>query len=71
MEPFVRVFRVNAVGKEGRPIVLGSADTASQALAHFRDAMGDYPRAWVTDEDNLDVSVTELMRLADEESSSG
>ena len=66
----MRVFRVNAVGKEGRPIILGSANTAWQALAHLRDAISDYPRAWVTDEDSLDVSVTELMRLADEESPS-
>ncbi len=63
----MRVYRINAVGKEGRAIVLGTADTASHALAHIRDALGDYPRAWVTDETDMDVSLPELMRLAEEE----
>jgi len=66
----VRVYRINAVGKDGRVIVLGTFDTASQAAAHIRDALGDYPRAWVTDERDLDVTLAELMRLADDEKSS-
>ena len=64
----MRVFRINAVGKDGKAIVLGTADTASQALTHVRDALGDYPRAWVTDEQDHDVSWPDLMRMADEES---
>jgi hypothetical protein len=48
-------------------IVLGTADTASQALAHVRDALPDYPRAWVTDEIDNDVSMAELLRLTEEE----
>src|SRR5690242_20878932 len=35
----VRVYRINAVSKEGKAIVLGTADTASQALKHVRDAI--------------------------------
>lgn len=63
----MRVYRINAVGREGRMIVLGTADTASQALAHVRDALPDYPRAWVTDEIDNDVSMAELLRLTEEE----
>ena len=63
----MRVYRINAVGREGRTIVLGTADTASQALAHVRDALPDYPRAWVTDEMDNDVPMAELLRLAQEE----
>jgi len=48
-------------------IVLGTADTASQALAHVRDALPDYQRAWVTDEIDNDVSMAELLRLTEEE----
>ena len=63
----MRVYRINAVGKEGKSIVLGTADTATQALNRVRDAMGDYPRAWVTDEYDQDVPWAELVRRAEEE----
>jgi hypothetical protein len=67
----VRVYRINAVGKEGKAIVLGTADTATQALKHLRDALGDYPRAWVTDEYDHDVPWAELVRRAEEELDQG
>ena len=63
----MRIYRINAVGKEGKVIVLGTADTATQALNHVRDAIGDYPRAWVTDEQDQDVAWAELLRRAEEE----
>ena len=61
------MFRINAAGPDGKPIVLGTADTATKALSNLQDALGDYSRAWVTDEQDLDVSLAELLRLADEE----
>ena len=67
----MRVYRVNAVGKDGKAIVLGTADTATQALNHVRDAIGDYPRAWVTDEYDHDVAWAELVRRAEEEQANG
>lgn len=67
----MRVYRINAVNKDGRAIVLGTTDTASQALNNIRDALGDYPRAWVTDETDLDVSLVELMRTTQEEQRNG
>ena len=63
----MRVFRINAVGKDGKAVVLGTADTATQALKHLQDAIGEYPRAWVTDERNLDVPWAELIRQSEEE----
>jgi hypothetical protein len=66
----LRVYRLNAVGKDGRVMVLGTADNATQALRHLKDAFGDYPRAWVTDEQDHDVSWAELVRLSDEEQKS-
>ena len=60
------MFRINAVGKEGRAIVLGTADTAAQAFSQICDALGEYPRAWVTDEQDHDVALPDLMRMADE-----
>lgn len=48
-------------------MVLGTVDTATQALHHVRAAFGDHPRAWVTDESDLDVSIPELARLSEEE----
>jgi hypothetical protein len=63
----MHVYRIKAVGNEGRPIVLGTVDTATQALAKIRDALGDYPRAWVTDQEDLDVTWADLMRLAEAE----
>jgi hypothetical protein len=63
----MRVYRINAVGGEGRVIVLGTADTAMKALSHLQNAFADYPRAWVTDERDMDVSWAELMRAAEEE----
>jgi hypothetical protein len=67
----VRVYRINAVSKEGKAIVLGTADTASQALKHVRDAIGEYPRAWVTDDQDLDVAMPQLISLAEEEEHRG
>jgi hypothetical protein len=67
----VRVYRINAVGKDGKAIVLGTADTATQALKHVQDALGDYPRAWVTDEYDQDVPRAELVRRAEEELDQG
>jgi hypothetical protein len=58
-------------GLSGRAIVLGTADTAQQALNQLHEAIGDYPRAWVTDEENMDVSLAELIRLAAEERDNG
>jgi hypothetical protein len=52
-------------------VVLSTADTSSQALVKLQDALGNYPRAWVTDELELDVSLADLMRLAEEERSNG
>jgi len=66
----VRVYRINAVGKDAKAVVLGTADTATQALKHLRDALGDYPRAWVTDESDDDVSLAELIGIAEEEQKS-
>jgi hypothetical protein len=63
----MRVYRINALGDEGKPIVLGTADTAMQALSHLRAAWADHPRAWVTDEYDLEVVLSELVRRADEE----
>jgi hypothetical protein len=65
----MRVFRINAVGKDGRAIVLGTADTAVQALRHIQDALGEYTRAWVTDEHDMDVLFADLTRMAEEERS--
>jgi hypothetical protein len=65
------MYRINAVGSAGRAIVLGTADTAQQALNQLHEAIGDYPRAWVTDEENMDVSLAELIRLAAEERDNG
>jgi hypothetical protein len=67
----VRVYRINAVNKDGRAVVLGTTDTASQALSRVRDALGDYPRAWVTDETDLDVSLVELVHTSREEQKNG
>ena len=63
----MRVYRINAVGKEGKAIVLGTADNATQALSHVRDAMGDYPRAGVTDEYDHDVAWADLVRRSEED----
>lgn len=63
----MRVYRINAVGKEGKAIVLGTADNATQTLGHVRDALSDYHRAWVTDENDHDVSSAELVRRSEEE----
>ena len=65
----MRVYRINAVGKDGRAIVLGTADTPTKAAGHLRDALGDYPWAWVTDEYDHDVSWAELVRSSEEEQS--
>ena len=43
----MRVFRLNAVGKDGRPLILGTADTARTALVQLRAALGDFHRAWL------------------------
>jgi hypothetical protein len=67
----VRVYRINAASKEGKSVVLGMADTATQALSHVREALGDYPRAWVTDEYDSDVPWSELVRKAEEEQAHG
>jgi hypothetical protein len=61
------VYRINALGKEGKPIELGTADTATQALNHVRAAKTDYPRAWVTDEYDQEVVLSELARRAEQE----
>lgn len=63
----MRVYRINAVGSEGRAIVLGTADTATKALSHLKSAFSDYPRAWVTDERDRDVSLAELLRAVEDE----
>jgi len=63
----MRVYRINALGDEGKPIALGTADAATQALNHLQDAWADYPRAWVTDEYDQEVVLAELVRRADEE----
>jgi hypothetical protein len=60
----VTAYQIFAVGADGRAVALAVADTASRALAALRDAQKDHPRAWVVDENNLDVSPDELMRLA-------
>jgi hypothetical protein len=61
------VYRINAVDRNGRVIVLGTADTATKALSHIQAAFGDYPRAWVTDERDEDVSLAALTRAAEGE----
>jgi hypothetical protein len=63
----MRVYRLNAVGRDGRVIVLATADTATKALLHLKAALTDHPRAWVTDERDQDVSIAELMRAAEHE----
>jgi len=32
----MRVYRINALGDEGKPIALGTADAATQALNHLQ-----------------------------------
>jgi hypothetical protein len=64
---WLRVYRINAVGREGRAVVLSTADTSLQALVKLQDALSDYPRAWVTDELEFDISLPDLMRMAEEE----
>lgn len=61
------MYRVNAVGKEGKLITLAVSDTANDALTRLKDASLDYPSAWVTDEGDMDVSVADLMTLAEQE----
>jgi len=61
------VYRIHAVGTDGQRIVLGTADTAVQALIKMRNAIGEYPRIWITHENDLDVSPSDLLRLAEEE----
>jgi hypothetical protein len=61
------VFRINAVGPDRKPIVLGTADSAHLALKHLQDAMNDHRRAWVTGENNMDVSFDDLVALANDE----
>jgi hypothetical protein len=63
----MRVYRINAVNEDGRSVVLETTDTASHALAHVRQALADHPRAWVTDDRDMDVDLAELARLAEEE----
>ena len=70
MMDVMRIYRINAVDRGGRMIVLGTADTATKALSHIQAALGDYPRAWVTDEEDEDVSLGALMRAAEEEHNS-
>jgi hypothetical protein len=65
----VPVYRLNAVGKDGRSVVLGVSDTASRAVVKIRDMLAEYPRAWITDEFDVDISLPELMRRAEEEES--
>ena len=67
MEYCVRVFRINAVNREGLAIVLGTADTATKALHNLRAEFADYPRAWVTDEQDQDVSLADLIQAAEDE----
>ena len=67
----MRVYRINAVGKDGKAVVLGTAHTATQALHYVRDAIGDYPRAWVTDEYDHDVAWAEVVRRAKDEQAQG
>jgi hypothetical protein len=61
------VYRLNAVAKDGRAIVLGVSHTASHALIRIRDMLAEYPRAWVTDEFDVDISLPALMHRAEEE----
>jgi hypothetical protein len=63
----VRVYRINAVGKERRPVVLGTVVSASEALVHLNHALSEYSRAWVTDEQGMDVSLPDLKRTAEKE----
>jgi len=66
----MRIYRINAVGKEGLPIVLATADNATKALQVLRDAFGDFPRAWVSDDQDNDVSLADLLHVAGEEQKS-
>ena len=63
----MQVFRINAVGKDGRARVLRTAEGATEALARIRDAFGEYPHAWVTDEQGHDVRLGDLVRMAEGE----
>ena len=63
----VRVYRLNAADKEARVVVLGTADTANQALQHLLEAIAVYPRVWVTDESDSDIPMAELIRLSQQE----
>ena len=55
----MRVYRNNAVGKDGKAMVLRTADTPTKALGHLRDALGV--------EYDHDVSGAELVRRSEEE----
>lgn len=67
MEACAPIYRLKAAGRDGRPVVVGVSETASQALIRVRDLLGEYPRGWVTDEFDIDISLPELMRRAEEE----
>jgi hypothetical protein len=60
-EASLHVYRINAVGTDGRSVVLGTTDTATRALSKLRDALGDHARVWVSDEKDEDVAVTDLI----------
>jgi hypothetical protein len=67
MEAWLAIYRLNAVAKDGRAIVVGVSQTASQAFITIRDMLAEYPRAWITDEFDADVSLPELMLRVEEE----
>lgn len=60
-------YRLNAVGRDGRVLEIGTANSSNQALLKIRDMLDEFPRAWVTDEEDLDVSLPDLMRRAEAE----
>jgi len=64
-------YQVCAVGHDGKVMSLGTADTAARALAVLINAQRDHPRAWVVDENNLDVSPADLMARADADRGQG
>jgi hypothetical protein len=64
-------YQIHAVSMDGQVVALGTCDTASRALVALRSAQKDHPRAWVVDENSLDVAPDDLMRAARGEQGNG
>ena len=66
----MQVYQIGAAS-DGQSVVLGTTDTASDALKKLRLALDQYDRAWVIDCAGADISIAELMARAGTESGIG